>query len=339
MKIAVDESGNYGLGSGRFESYVLCALVVPDSRLDAVERFVADACLRWGRSELKSSAMKPPWVSDVAAFLAAHQIAAVAYVTDSEMMTRPIVADFRLRQAAAIARGRARVLAANPDYAGIAAIDELLERVAGSATHERMSDDDFIQAEQVPELILETVRRACLRYSEPEWDAEFEQFRFVFDAKQTGRLKAGERYVDEHLERMIGSTKRLKLDLPFVWANRPEHPFRCFDDPSGQHTLLGKLLKDRTWVRSEEDACVQLADVVAGTVRSAIERGALSPRLRAYDSLRIVLTDNDGYCLHFYKFRGAPEPDLGRYRPLLRAWPHDERLTRVSAGGAVLLEP
>ena len=174
--------------------------------------------------------------------------------------------------------------------------------------------------------MLETVRRACLRYSEPEWDAEFEQFRFVFDAKQTGRLKAGERYVDEHLERMIGSTARLKLDLPFAWADRPEHPFRRFDDPSGEHTLLGMLLKDRAWVRSEDDACVQLADVVAGTVRSAIERGARSPRLEAYDSLRIALTDGDGYCLHFYKFRGAREPDLVRYMPLLRAWPRDGRL-------------
>jgi hypothetical protein len=225
VKIATDESGNYGLGSQRFESYVLCPLIVPDSRLDAVERFVDDACRRWGRRELKSSAMKPPWISEVAEFLAGHQIAAVAYVTDNEMMTRPIVAEFRLHQAAAIAKGRSRVLAANPDYPGIAAIDQLLDRVAGAATHERISDDDFIHSEQVPELVLETVRRACLRYSGPEWDEEFERFRFVFDAKQTGRLKAGERFIDEHLERMIGSTERMKLDLPFVWRTGRNIPF------------------------------------------------------------------------------------------------------------------
>ncbi len=337
MKIAVDESGNYALGGERFESYVLCALIVPDSRLDVVERFVEDARRRWHRSELKSSRMKPQWINEVADFLAGHQIAAVAYVTDNEVMTKEIVAEFRLRQAAAIGRGRQRVLDANPDYPHIADIDALLDRVAGAPSRERLADDDFIQAQQTPELLLECVRRACLRYSEPGWDANFEQFQFVFDAKHPDRLKAGERYVHEGLERMLGSTKRLTLELPLAWAARPEHPFRKFDDPSGQHTLLSELMGARNWARSEDDACVQLADVVAGTVRSVIELGLQSPRWGAYEALRTVLTDPDGYCLHFYRFRGAPLPDLVRYMPLLRAWPRDERMRRVSASGAVLL--
>ena len=115
MKIAVDESGTYGLGSECFEAYVLCALIVPDSRLEAVADFAADARRRWGRTELKSSHMKPHWVLEVAEFLAAHQISGVAFATDNEVMTRGGVADFRLRQAAAIATGRERLVDASPD--------------------------------------------------------------------------------------------------------------------------------------------------------------------------------------------------------------------------------
>jgi hypothetical protein len=337
MKIAIDESGNYGLGNTRFESYVLCALIVPDSREDVVKRYVEDARRWWGRPELKSSHMKPQWVDNVAKFLARNQISAVAYVTDNEVMTKEIVERFRLRQAVAIAEGRQRVVDADPNDPRISDIDALIDRVAGAPVSEHMSDDDFIQAQQVPELVLECVRRACLRYSEPGWDSDFERFRFVFDAKHPDHLKAGERYVHENLERMIGSTKRLSLNLPFEWANRPEHPFRRFDAPDGEHTLLGELLKARNWTQSEDDEGVQLADIVAGTVRSVIERGERSRRWQAYQTLRMVLTDPDGYCLHVYRFRGAPEADLVRYMPLLRAWPREERLQRISAAGAILL--
>ena len=190
MRIAVDESGNYGLGDTRFESYVLCALIVPDSRQEVVKRYVEDARQRWRRTELKSSRMKPQWIDDVAKFLAGNKISAVAYVTDNEVMSKEIVEKARLHQAVAIAKGRQRVIDANPDDPRIVDIDALLDRVAGLSGLEHMSDDDFIQAQQVPELVLECVRRACLRYREPGWDPDFERFRFVFDAKHPDRLKA-----------------------------------------------------------------------------------------------------------------------------------------------------
>jgi hypothetical protein len=337
MKIAVDESGTYGLASQHFEAYVLCALIVPDSRLDTVAEFAAEARRRWRRSELKSSHMKPAWVLEVADFLAANQISAVAFVTDNEVMTRNGVRDFRIRQAAAIARGRQRLIDANPRDARLPEIDEMLDRVAGAFSREPMSDDDFIQSEQIPELALECVARACSRYREPEWESDFEGFRFVFDAKQPDGLKAGERWIHENIERMIGSTKRMILELPGEWEQRPKHPFRRFDDPEGEHTMLKDVLGARNWARSEDDDCVQLADVVAGTVRSAIELGSRSARWEAYEALRMVLTDHDGYCLRVHRFRGAPDADLSRYMPLMRAWPREERLTRISASGAVLL--
>jgi hypothetical protein len=337
MKIAVDESGDYGLANDRFESYVLCGLIVPDSKLGAVEHFIDRARRRWQRRELKSSKMKPEWISEVAEFLASHHISAVAFVTDNEVMTRRGVRGFRLRQAAAIASGRQRIVDVNPNDSRLPGIDALMDRVAGLPGPEHMSDDDFIQSHQVPELVLECVQRACQRYREPEWDVDFERFRFVFDAKQPDRLKAGERYIDEHVERMIGSTKRLSLELPGEWKDRPEHPFRRFDDAEAEHTLLGELLGARNWARSEDDDCVQLADVVAGTVRSVIEAGTESSRWSAYETLRMVLTDLHGQCLRVFRFRGAPGGDVSRYAPLMRAWPDDDRFQRVSSAGAVLL--
>jgi Protein of unknown function (DUF3800) len=337
MKIAVDESGDYGLANDRFESYVLCGLIVPDSKEEAVARFMDHARERWRRRELKSSKMRPEWIVHVAEFLASHHISAVAFVTDNEVMTRKGVWGFRLRQAAAIANGRQRIVDANPDDLRIPDIDALMDMVAGVPGVGHMSDDDFIQSHQVPELLLECVQRACQRYRGQEWDADFERFRFVFDAKQPDRLKAGERYIDEHVERMIGSTKRLSLELPGEWKDRPEHPFRCFDDDGGEHMLLGELLGARNWMRSEDDDCVQLADVVAGTVRSVIETGSRSPRWSAYEKLRIVLADLNGQCLRVFRFRGAPDGDVSRYAPLIRAWPQDDRFQRVSSAGAVML--
>jgi hypothetical protein len=40
-----------------------------------------------------------------------------------------------------------------------------------------VSDDDFTQSHQVPELVLECIQRACQRYRKPELDADFERFR------------------------------------------------------------------------------------------------------------------------------------------------------------------
>lgn len=270
-------------------------------------------------------------------FLAGHEISAVAFATDNEVMNREVVQRHRLGQAAAIAKGRQPLVDANPEDPRLGEIDALLDRVAGLPGRGHMSDDDFIQSQQVPELVMESIQRACQRYREPEWDADFQRFEFVFDAKHRGRLKAGEKYVDENLERMIGSTARMKLDVPGEWADSPEHPFRAFDDPSGQFTMLSEILGSRRWGSSEEDNCLQLADVVAGTVRSVIESGGNSPRWAAYQKLRMVLTDIDGYCLRVYRFRGAPEADVAWYVPLMRAWPRPASATRVSASGGVLL--
>jgi hypothetical protein len=225
-------------------------------------------------------------------------------------MTRKIVSEFRLRQADAIQRGRQRLSERHPDDPRLPEIDALMARVVGARIGERLSDDDFIQVQQLPELILQAVQHACLRYSEPEWDSDFERFRFVFNAKHPDRLKAGERYVNEGLELMLGSTKRFTLDLPLASAGRPTHAFRAFDHDDGEHTLLSELLANREWRPSQQDACLQLADVIAGTVRSVIERGEASPRMQPYNTLRTVIADENGYCLHFYRFRGAPLPDL-----------------------------
>lgn len=337
MKIAIDESGNYMLGAGRFEASVLCAVIVPHSRLDAVERFVNHACKRWHRSELKSSKMKPGWFDEVATFIACHQIAAVAFVTDNETMTRRLVQEHRLDQAAAIAAGRDQLRAANAADPRLADIDTLIARVAGAPGPEPISDDDFIQSQQIPELLLDCVRNACTRYRDPAWAADFERFDIVLDAKHSDRLKAGEKYVDDNIERMLASTERFVLNLPEEWAESPEHPFRRFDSHEAGFTQLDLLLGERKWAHSEEDACIQLADVLAGIVRDTVEAGAKSSRWRAYQTLRMVLTDIKGDCLRVFRFTGAPAPDLTRYAPLVRAWPQPQSLRRISAAGAVAL--
>ncbi len=337
VKIAFDESGpNLTFDSERFESCVLCGLVVPDSRLADVQDFTKQLRTRTSRSELKASRMRPAHVLEVADFLAANHVSAVAFVTDNQMMRGPVVDDFRLQQAVEIARERARLAAVDANDSRLGDLDLLTDQVAGCAAIAQISRSEFVQQQQMPELILECIRRACLRYHRPEWRQAFQRFEFVFDRKLPGQLGTAERYVHENLEPMLGLTRRLVLDLPADWRDEPDHPFRQFDDPGGGHTLLTTLLRNRRWVDSRDDDCIQLADVVAGTVRMVTEQGPRASRAEAYEALRQVLTDEHGYTLRFFRPRAAPEPDMARYGWMLRAWPPDPPL-QVTPAGAVLL--
>ncbi|HZV72406.1 MAG TPA: hypothetical protein VFF79_01705 [Conexibacter sp.] len=333
MKIAVEESGFFRCRDNAFEASVLCGLIVPDSLTATVRGFTAEMRERWNKPELKASRLRPGQILEVAEFLAAHPIAAVVYVSDTTMTTRAAVARQRIGQAAEFLRARQRLAADHPADPRLSEIDQVIDMVAGCSTERRMSDDDFIQSQQLPELILECVSRACGRYWLPEWEPDFERFEIVLDRKLPGDLKAGERYVHEHLERLLGSSRRFAIELPPPWRHQPRHPFRKhFDSPDGEYTMLDSLLGSRRWVDSRDDDCVQLADIIAGTVRRTIEKGLRSSRRQAFETLRLVMADEHGWCFHFYRYRDAPDPDLRRYLPLLRAWPQEPRFTRRVGG-------
>jgi hypothetical protein len=115
MRIAIEESGNFGFpDNGRFESYVLIAVIAPDSAMSAVEK-AATALRRTMRlPELKANKLGGKRLAPTAEAISGLPLQAVAYAFDSHMMDRRFIAEFRMRQAIRIARVR----------------DELLERGA-----------------------------------------------------------------------------------------------------------------------------------------------------------------------------------------------------------------
>jgi len=285
---------------------------------EEMKTFVAASCERWNRRELKGSRLKPKQVMEVADFLATQPIAAVAFVTDNQVMTEEVVTHHRSWQASLVAQAR--------DAYGrrTDASDERL--AAATATIELvgvgMSDVEFAQQQQVPELLFTMVQRALDRYRDVEWDPEFETFSWVIDAKAATGLSPGEKYAFDNAMRAIGSTERFRLVLPFEWQKRPNHPFLTRHAADAEHTSLNSLWQDtREHAASHDHAGLQLADIVANVVRRAIEDGSSSSTIEAYDRLRLVLTDLEGNCLNVYRFRHAPTPDVARYTPLMRAWP------------------
>src|SRR4051794_26099412 len=109
MQIFVEESGRYAMDSRRgFESSVLLGLIVPDRCVREIESFASALRARLGKAELKSSRLRPSAIVEVCEFIASQPIAAVAFVTDSVMMSQRWVGVGRARQIAQIEGGLSR---------------------------------------------------------------------------------------------------------------------------------------------------------------------------------------------------------------------------------------
>src|SRR4051812_48419795 len=106
MKIFVEESGGFPVKSDRgFEPSVLVGLIIPDRHMDDVDAFVADHCARWGKRELKAASLRPRRGAGGCEFIAPLPLAAVAHVTDTDMMSARWVAIGHARQVAEVQAG------------------------------------------------------------------------------------------------------------------------------------------------------------------------------------------------------------------------------------------
>jgi hypothetical protein len=343
MLVAIEESGNFGFPEdGRFESYILIAVIAPDSAMPDVRKTAAALRRTMRARELKANKLGGRRLAPVADAVGQLPLQAVAYAVDTRMMDRRFIAEFRMKQAIRIARVRDQLLERGPVAPHVLAeIDELLRVVGQPGARGAMSHAEFVQYQAMPDLLVSTINRAVAAFHGPRWDADHGHLAFVFDRKLPDRLNAGERYFDEQGMRIIGSNARFSISLPQTWRDRPDHPFRVtFEHEEEDHLDVKKLLSDCTFADSEDDDLLQFADVIAGVVRRAIETPdpADAPAVhRAIATLRPVLANVRGDLVRIFRLTGASSPDADRYNAVLNLTAAATTAPSRGPGGAVLL--
>jgi hypothetical protein len=326
-----DESGDYAFPEDRFDCYVQAALTCPDSVHDSVDAFVAERKADWGVDELHASQLEPEQLLDIARFIGQSDCQLLAHVTDTVIVTRDKIAEFRLDQAATLKRNLDWYRRASAEAIGapVPEIEDwMLRHIKRAGLAAQVSHGAFVQAHYLIELIADALQKSFYVFFEDRWREDFHDFHFVIDAKLPSKMAAGEKYLNDSMVPVLGSRRRESLGIVDIWKEEPRHPFvRKFEREHGR--IGGEEVKGvidlnlifehgLSFQSSAEYAGLQLVDAVAYLVR----RGVLDPGngtiQQAYDAFRHKLRNEDGRCLTIHRLRVGEQDrsSLERYRPL-----------------------
>jgi hypothetical protein len=331
VRLYVDESGDYGFPSDRFDCYVQAALLCPDRLVDEVESFVADRKATWSLEELHASELDDQQLVEVAEFIAGSRLSLLASVTDTALVTLADIERHRLDQAATTKRNLDQYVreSAEAGLAPVSEIEQWMDRMikrAGLAA--QISHGEFVQAQFLGHLISTALQKSILIYSMDERRDDSWDFDFVIDGKLPLKKAAGEKYLDDMILPALGSQGRT-LAILGTWKDAPVHPFvEKYSQERGRIRgvevegvidLKGIFSAGLKFEPSHEHGGIQLIDTVAYTIRRAV----LSPDevavQHAFDLLRWKLLGEDRRALTIHQLRGSTRPTDAareRYRPL-----------------------
>lgn len=325
-----DESGDYGFPEDAFDCYVQAALICPNSAIDEIDQFVSACCSEWGVQELHAVELDPGQILEIAKFIGDGDCQLLANVTDTTLITKSSIEEFRLAQAAGLKRDLDRYRRQSTEELG-APVKEIedwqLRQLKRAGLASQISHGEFIQAIFLFELILEAFKKGLIFFYEDRWRDSFHDFHFTLDAKLPGKLAAGEKFLNESLLPVLGS-KGQSIDNPDVWREEPVHPFvEKFTADKGR--VAGEEVEDAIdlnrvfehelqFKSSAEQNGLQLVDTVAYIVRKALLAPEDHPAQMAYDAFRHKLFNDKGKLLTIQRLRVEEEDrsSLSRYRPL-----------------------
>ncbi len=69
------------------------------------------------------------------------------------------------------------------------------KRISAAAFNGRLGDGEWVQADFLVTLIHRALNKTIVSYLDDEWRPDFKDFRFILDAKLTGKLAKGEKYL------------------------------------------------------------------------------------------------------------------------------------------------
>jgi Protein of unknown function (DUF3800) len=326
-----DESGDYAFPDDRFDCYVLAALICPDSVLAGLKVFVDGRKADWGVEELHATELQPEQLVEVARFIGGGDCQLLAHVTDTVLVSKDQIAQFRLDQAAGLRRNldwyrRESTKAIGAPVAEIE--DWMLRHIKRAGLNSQISHGEFVQAHYLIELIADALQKSLYAFFEDPWREDFHEFHFIIDAKLRSKMAAGEKYLNDSILPVLGSRRHESLGHVNTWNEEPVHPFvKKFsvergriagEDVEGAIDLKLIFEHGLRFASSRSDSGLQLADAVAYIVRRAVLDLDNRPIQRAYDALRHKLRNENGQCLtiHWLRVGNEDRSSLERYRPL-----------------------
>jgi hypothetical protein len=326
-----DESGDYAFADGRFDCYVQAVLICPDRTLSEVDQFVAARCAAWGADELHATELNPAQRLEIASFIGSSDCQLLAHVTDTALITRANLEEFRLAQAATMKQNldwyrRESTKARGAPVKDIE--DWYLRALKRAGLSSQVSHGEFIQASFMIGLILEAFRKSLIVFHEDQWRESFHDFRFILDGKLPGKMAAGEKFLNESLVPTLGSMKGQSIDTVDTWREEPVHPFEeKFSAATGRirgEEVSNAIDLDRVFEHglqfksSVEESGLQLVDAVAYIVRRAALEQEDDEAQKAYDTIRDKLRNGEGRYLTIQRLNVGDEDrsSLERYRRL-----------------------
>jgi hypothetical protein len=331
MLFYFDESGDYAFPDTGFDCYVQVALICPDSTFSELDEFVGARRAEWGVEELHATELEAAQRLEIARFIGDSDCQLLAHATDTTLITKDQLAEFRLAQAATLKgnldwyqRESRRALGA-PVKEVEDWYDQALKRAGLSS---QISHGEFIQASFLMGLILEALRKSLIFFHEDQWRESFHDFYFVVDAKLPGKMAAGEKFLNGSLVPALGSMRGQSIDTLETWREKPVHPFvekfsaekgRIWGEDVGDAIDLKRVFEHGLkFEPSDQVSGLQCADAVAHVVRRAVMKPGDEVAQEAYDAIRNKLRNGKGRCLTIQRLNVGAEDrsSLERYRHL-----------------------
>lgn len=326
-----DESGDYAFPDGDFDCYVQAVLICPDSALSEVDQFVSARRAAWDIDELHATELEPTQRLEIAHFIGESDCQLLAHVTDTTLITKAELEEFRLTQAGSLKR--------NLDWyrrestkARAAPVKEIegwyLRTLKRAGLSSQVSHGEFIQASFMIGLILEAFQKSLISFHEDQWRESFHDFHFTLDGKLPGKMAAGEKFLNESLLPALGSMKGQSIDTFDIWREEPVHPFvesSAFEkgrvageDVADAIDLKGVFEHGLQFESSAEVSGLQLVDAAAHLIRRAVMEPEDEAAQKAYDAIRDKLRNGEGRCLTIQRLNVGEEDrsSLERYQRL-----------------------
>jgi hypothetical protein len=306
-------------------------LICPDSELSEVDRYVGDRRADWGVDELHATHLTDDQLQEVAGFINRSPCQLLAHVVDTVLVTTDHIAQFRLDQAATLARNLDwyRKESTKAIGAPVPEIEQRIDReIKRSGLEAQMNHGEFVQARFLIELIFDALQKSLLIYFDDRWRDQFDMFHFVLDGKLPTKMAAGEKYLHDVIVPALGSRAAESLMLAEPWRDEPRHPFiQKFGRESGRIRgrevkgaidLSGMFERGLQFQPSHEHGGLQLVDAVAYIVRRAILEPDNSTIQAAYDAIRVSLRNGRRSSLTIQRLAVGEEDrsSLDRYRRL-----------------------
>lgn len=333
MVIGLDAAGSFAAtaeASG-FESSALAATVVPADAESEIAAWTQARLRAWQREdigELHAADLGWPERREICEMLGSRgDVHGAVIVTDNLL----------LRGAEGVRAhrgGQLHLVEANLAQADSDDGNENGERIrrllAGLRVGQsRLNDCEYVMAATVPLAVAGAAQRAFCFHAGDEWRAEMTELRLVMDED----TPAAVRYVSGSLLPILGGDNRFQWILPEHWLRPPEHPLLAqARHPDGDGLRPQRIVGDTIeWASSHDEPAVQVADVLAWTVRRTISHPNESIARECFELLRSVLTGEGGRCFELFSIGSIPSEAAAIYAHLHSAEQPKEWLVRSAA--------